>query len=128
MKSEAVLQRKARRYKNIFKAVNEKNNRLSRADLCEITKNSMTSVNQSITSLITDGLIVEQESSEVKVGRKPMFLSVIDDCMYFCGIECSSYNIDFMVIDATSQIINKQTISINTPDAGTLLNSIKAVI
>lgn len=123
-----VQKRKEKRYKTILKTILDNNNLLSKVDICSITKYSMTAVNESIENLIADNMVFETESSETKVGRKPVIMSINPNSSYFLSIQCSSYSIDIAVINSINELIYKKSSLLNYPSANEMLQRIKDLI
>ena len=127
--SENLIQiRQNQRRNTIFNLIQKQNRQLSRFDICKITKYSTTTVKGLVDDLISDGLISEVERMDNRVGRRPSFLAVEDDALYFAGMECSSAAVNFTVINAAQQVIHHQTMHLSDPLTQDILNAMQQIL
>lgn len=77
----------------------------SRYDIKKLTSYSMATVLSMIDELIAAGYIIEEESSQKSVGRKPTWLSLNPLYGYFIGIEFHSCKINCAVLDFLGQMV-----------------------
>lgn len=127
--SENLIQiRQNQRRNTIFNLIQGQNQQLSRFDICKITKYSTTTVKGLVDDLIADGLVSEVESMDNRVGRRPSFLAIEEDALYFAGMECSSDAIDFTVINAAQQAVHHQTVRLFDPLTQDILDTMRQIL
>lgn len=128
MKKSLVEKRQTARKKAIFTLVRGNNNQLSRNDICKLTKFSMTTVSSLVDEWIQEGFLLETESSENRVGRKPTLLAINPGCIYFAGLECSSWGVNFTIIDASQQVYFHDAIHFQRPAVADVLEAMDFIV
>jgi len=98
-----IEKRKQVKKNNIIKVIRE-NDEVSRYVLKKKTKYSMTTILNSVTSLIELGLITEEESTQKNVGRTPVYLNINPEGRYFVGIEFNAEKIKASVINFAVEV------------------------
>lgn len=93
-----IEKRKQFKKNNIIKVIRE-NEDVSRYVLKKKTQYSMTTILNSVTALIEEGLITEEESSAKSVGRTPVHLSINPIGRCFVGIEFNAEKIEAVVMN-----------------------------
>jgi predicted NBD/HSP70 family sugar kinase len=81
---------------------------VTRKTLSEITGLSSLTVAKIITSLISDGIIIETDSVTNEKGRKPQLLSVNPDFAYAIGVDIGSYAAKIGAVNFAGSIIEKK--------------------
>lgn len=125
MNKSLVEQRQIIRKNIIFNHIRKNNGLLSRNDITRITNYSMTTVASLVDSLTAEGLVQETESSDSRVGRRPLLLSVTPDSILFAGIDCTISNINITVINCLEEVVYEHTLSQNIADASDMLDAIE---
>ena len=124
----ALENRKRMRKKIIFNIIKNNNNLLSRNDLCKKSSYSMTAIAETVDELIRENMLLEIESSEQRLGRPPVLLSINPQSSYFVGLECSSYSVNIEVINAVDESVYTNSINLSHPSANDLLLAIKNIL
>ena len=130
MKSKNTLieQRQESRKRAIFLTVRSQNGQLSRNDLCKITQYSITSVSAIIDEWIQEGVMSEMESTENRIGRPPVILAIKPDSIYFAGIECSAWGVNFSIINALEEIIYHDSRILTRPKTQDVIDEINNIL
>ncbi|MEA4898286.1 ROK family protein [Bacillota bacterium Meth-B3] len=81
--------------------------RCSRFDVKKLTSYSMSTVLSIIDELVQSGFIYEEESSDVKVGRKPTWLRINPDYGVFIGVEFHFAHINCAMLDFQGNIAHQ---------------------
>lgn len=79
----------------------------SRFDVKKLTSYSMSTVLSIIDELVEGGFIDEEESSDVKVGRKPTWLSINPDYGVFLGVEFHFAHINCAMLDFLGNTVHQ---------------------
>lgn len=79
----------------------------SRFDVKKLTAYSMSTVLSIIDELVESGFINEEESSDVKVGRKPTWLRINPDYGVFVGVEFHFSHINCAMLDFLGNIVHQ---------------------
>lgn len=101
-----VEQRKEQKRNHILALIRHSLKPLSRFDIKKLTQYSMTTVLNTITDLIEEGLILEDACCENnRMGRKPIFLQLNPDGGYFIGVEFNILHMHYVVLDFAGNLI-----------------------
>jgi predicted NBD/HSP70 family sugar kinase len=128
MPKTLVKARQAGRYSKVFDLIRRNNGQLSRFDICKLTGYSTTTVTAVVDRLIADGLVVEDESQESRVGRRPSLLNIQCDSVFFAGIECNAMGVNLTVTDASQAIVLQSSTSLDSPQTEEILAAMKALL
>jgi predicted NBD/HSP70 family sugar kinase len=79
----------------------------SRFDVKKLTSYSMSTVLSIIDELVGNGFIYEEESSDVKVGRKPTWLRINPDYGVFIGVEFHFAHINCAMLDFLGNTVHQ---------------------
>ncbi len=91
--------------------------RCSRFDIKKLTSYSMSTVLSIIDELVDGGFITEEASSDVKVGRKPTWLTINPDYGVFIGVEFHLAHINCAMLDFMGNTIHQSFLPFGV-DAG----------
>lgn len=105
-----IEQRKQIKKNNIIQVIRE-NEEVSRYVLKKKTKYSMTTILNSVTALLEEGLITEEESTQKSVGRTPVYLNVNPYGKYFIGIEFNAERIKSVIMNFAMEVDYKQVVT-----------------
>ena len=98
---------------------------VSRFDLKKMTSYSMTTVLNMVDDLIRQGFILEEESNEAKVGRKPTWLRINPDAGYFIGVEFNGREMHCDMLDFLGRVVYKASTETSQEDsANTIIEKI----
>lgn len=89
---------------------------VSRNDVKKITAYSMTTVLSTIDEMISDGFIYEEQCSDTRVGRRPVWLRINPEGGYFIGIEFNRNWMYCVILDFTGKQIYSQGHAIEKKD------------
>lgn len=99
-----IEKRKQIKKNNIIRVIREIPE-VSRYVLKKETKYSMTTILNSVTALIEEGLITEEESTQKSVGRTPVYLNVNPEGKYFIGVEFNAEGLKIVIMNFAFEII-----------------------
>ena len=103
--------------------------RCSRFDIKKLTSYSMSTVLSIIDELVDGGFITEEESSDVKVGRKPTWLTINPDYGVFIGVEFHLAHINCAMLDFMGNTIHQSFLPFEADaGAGDVLEKVAALI
>ena len=106
-----VEKRKQIKKNNIIKVIRENDN-VSRYALQKVTKYSMTTILNGVTTLLEEGLITEEESTSKNVGRTPVYLRINPQGRYFIGVEFNAENLKVAVVNFAVELVEASTYKI----------------
>lgn len=86
---------------------------VSRNDVKKISAYSMTTVLSTVNEMIRDGLVVEEECEDARVGRKPVWLRINPEGGYFIGIEFNRNRMHGVILNFAGTAIYERTIEID---------------
>lgn len=98
-----IEKRKQFKKNNIIKVIRE-NKDVSRYVLKKKTQYSMTTILNSVTALIEEGLITEEESTTKSVGRTPVYLKINPSGKCFIGIEFNAEKIEVVIMNFAMEV------------------------
>jgi len=125
----SIIEKRKQIKKNRILQIIRDNENVSRYDVKKITKYSMTTVLSSVNALIEEGLVFEEESSEIKIGRTPQFLKINPNGRYFIGVEFNADILNVVVTNFDAELIYKNNYKIDRNQPVTqLINRVKAGI
>jgi len=107
MKTESIINNRKYYKRNKILNVIRTNDSFSRFDVKKMTLYSIATVGSVIDELIADGLLMETECEEMRVGRKPKLLHLNPDGGYFIGTEFNGYEMHCVVLNFVGNIIYK---------------------
>lgn len=128
MPKTLIKARQAGRYSRVFDLIRRNNGQLSRFDICKLTGYSTTTVTAVVDNLISDGLVAEDESQEIRVGRRPSLLTIRCEGIYFVGIECSAAGVSLTVTNAIQAVVFQQDTALEAPDTAEISAAMKALL
>lgn len=102
---DSILENRKYYQRNKMLSIIRSNEDISRNDVKKITAYSMTTVLSTVDEMISDGLLYEEECSDVRVGRKPLWLRINPDGGYFIGVEFNRNRMHCVVLDFTCKLI-----------------------
>lgn len=82
-----------------------KNKEISRANISKNTGLNKATVSEQISALINEHLIIERESTEINVGRKPILVSLNAKAGYSIGIDFDASKLKILVTDLSGHIV-----------------------
>lgn len=101
----------------------------SRYDIKKMTAYSMATVLAVIDELVAGGYIVEAQSAEKNVGRKPTLLRINPDYGYFVGLEFHATQVNCAALDFLGRIIHQSDLPICEGDeAQAVLHKLRRLI
>ncbi len=102
---------------------------ISRHEVKKITSYSMTTVLNTINELIEKKLLVEEECTDLRAGRKPTWLHINPTGQYFIGVEFNADGIDCVVVNFAYEIVySRQSHFFFGIDADSIIEIIKLTI
>lgn len=130
MSNESILENRKQYQRNKMLNVIRSNEHVSRNDVKKITAYSMTTVLNTIDEMINDGLIYEERCSDMRIGRKPIWLKINAQGGYFIGVEFNRYKVRCAVLDFTGKIIFgcEEDIGIQHKRAAEVIERVKTVL
>lgn len=110
--AKAIVENRKNYKKNkILCIIREKTN-ISRFDIKKITSYSMTTVLAITEELLNEGWIIQEESFEGKVGRKPLWVNLNPSGGYFVGIEFNSFKMSCVLLDFNLNVVHENEITL----------------
>lgn len=101
----------------------------SRFDIKKLTAYSMSTVLSIIDELVESGFIYEEESSDVKVGRKPTWLRINPDYGVFVGVEFHFAHINCAVLNFLGDVVHQSFLPFDADaSADMVLEKIQSLI
>ena len=100
---------------------------ISRADLARITRINKTTISAIVASLIDSGFVIERESTEKKVGRQPIELTIAADRHWFFSLDVRTERTVAAIIDMSGLEIAREVIrySARNPNPRSLVRRIR---
>jgi predicted NBD/HSP70 family sugar kinase len=93
------IEKRKKHYRNRILEIIRHNEQVSRTDIKKLSRLSMTTTLEAIEGMISDGLLVESGTGESTGGRKPTWLKINPEGGFFLGLEFSSAQILYVIID-----------------------------
>ncbi|HLT89025.1 MAG TPA: ROK family transcriptional regulator [Sphingobacterium sp.] len=81
-----------------------KHERATIAELAQATKTSIPKINETVTELIEDGLVLDYGKIVNGVGRKPNIYGLNPDCAYFVSVEANRHHMNIAIINFAEEI------------------------
>ncbi len=103
MSAETLQENRKLQQRNRMLAAIRSGKDVSRADIHKQTAYSMTTVLSTIEDLLADRLILEEECSDVRVGRKPTWLRINARAGFFIGVEFNRNWMHCTIVDFAAQ-------------------------
>lgn len=130
MEAESILENRKSFQRNKMLSVIRMHENISRNDVKKITAYSMTTVLSTIEELLKDGLIYEENCSDSRVGRRPVWLRINPEGGYFIGVGFNRNAIYSVILDFAGKLIyeNEKIIEVHEKTADFVIKNIKAVI
>src|SRR5690606_23602878 len=82
-----------------------KHERATIAELAQATKTSIPKINETVTELIEDGLVLDYGKIMNGVGRKPNIYVLNPNCAYFISVEANRHHLNIAIINFAEEII-----------------------
>jgi len=108
----SVLTLRRNNYRNRILAIIRSNDNVSRHDIKQITKYSMTTTLNTVSEMLSKGYIVESGTGESSGGRKPIYLKINPSGAHFLGVDFNSKFVYSAIINLNGDIVYKDSISI----------------
>ncbi|MGI6579045.1 MAG: ROK family protein [Saccharofermentanales bacterium] len=101
----SIVQNRKRNQRNKIISLIFQETDVSRNDLRRKTSYSMTTITNTVSELIEEGLIYEEESDISQVGRRPVWLRINPDGAYFIGVEFNARALHVCVLDLSGKTV-----------------------
>lgn len=130
MINESILESRKYNQRNKMLNVIRTGEDVSRNDLKKITSYSMTTVLSTVDEMIKDRLVIEEECSDARVGRRPIWLRLNPGGGYFVGLEFNRIQMHCVVLDFAGKLIYDNTYTLEKDDtkAKFVIEMIKTMI
>lgn len=100
------------------------NGSLPKADLARLTGLTAQTIGLITTRLDEDGLLIRHEPVRGRIGQPSIPLALNPDGAFSLGIKIGRRSADWLLVDFTGQVRQRQTLEYEFPDAATLLPAI----
>jgi N-acetylglucosamine repressor len=80
---------------------------VSRGELTEILRLSLTSVTKFVTALLSDGVVIESGSKDSAIGRKSSLLSINPEYAYIIGVDIGGFAAKLAVVRLDGSIVDE---------------------
>lgn len=102
---------------------------VSRHDVKKATNYSMTTVLNVISNLIEEGIVIEEECEDSRVGRRPTWLRINPGGRYFIGVDFNARKLNCVVVNLLGDVVyHKNYKDLGTVDVDTIIEIIKKSI
>lgn len=110
MGTESILENRKQYQRNKILNIIRSNTDISRNNVKKISAYSMTTVLSTINEMVNEGLVIEEECQDGRVGRKPTWLRINPDGGYFIGVGFNRNQLHCVILDFTgSKIFVQET-------------------
>lgn len=113
MSIDSILENRKNYQRNKMLHIIRSHQDVSRNDVKKISAYSMTTVLNTINEMIADGLVMEEECEDARVGRKPVWLRINPEGGYFIGIEFNRNRMNCVVLSFAGLSVYDRTIDID---------------
>ena len=104
MKKISNIEKRKRHYRNRVMEIIRQNEWVSRTDIKRLSRLSMTTTLETIEGMIDDGLLIESGTGVSTGGRKPTWLKINPLGGYFLGLEFTSEQVLYVIMDLCGTI------------------------
>lgn len=113
MGTDSILENRKHYQRNKMLNIIRSNTDISRNDVKKISAYSMTTVLGAINEMVSEGLVIEEQCEDARVGRKPTWLRINPDGGYFIGVGFNRNQLHCVTLDFAGEPVFVQETDID---------------